>query len=158
MSRRPLLAGRGKQRIVVGLLGDQRVAYVLVGATNVVVFMVLFVLAYGTLGDDIGYMGCLVSAYVLAILCAFALHRYFVFKVRGQVWGDLLRFTLVNLGTLAINAVLLPVLVELAGLPVLPAQVLAVVVTVVLNYFGHRHFSFRRAAPLASADEEPTSD
>ena len=49
------------------------------------------------------------------MLCAFVLHRRFVFRVRGGVWLDLARFELVNLGALAANAVVLPILVEWAG-------------------------------------------
>jgi putative flippase GtrA len=126
------------------VIRDHRTAYVLVGAANAVIFIAVFSLGYLLLGPYVGYMACLVGAYAVAILCAFGLHRKFVFKVRGQVWTDLWRFTLVNLSSLAINSALLPLLVEVAGLPVVPAQVLATFVTIVLNYFGHLRFSFRR--------------
>ena len=43
-----------------------------------------------------------------------------------------------------LNAVLLPLLVEVVHLPVLPAQVLALGLVVVTSYFGHALISFRR--------------
>jgi putative flippase GtrA len=73
------------------------------------------------------------------------MHRRFVFRVRGHVLRDLVRFESVYLTALGINAVALPVLVEL-GLPRIPAQTIIVAFTMLLNYFGHRHFSFRRGA------------
>jgi putative flippase GtrA len=138
------------------VIRDQRTAYVLVGAANAVIFLAVFSLGYQVVGQYVGYMACLVGAYAIAILCAFGLHRRFVFKVRGQVWTDLWRFTLVNLSSLAINSALLPLLVEIVGLPVIPAQVLATCVTVVLNYVGHLQFSFRRShQPEPDRELEP---
>lgn len=127
------------------LVRDQRVAFVLVGAGNTLLSLVWFALAYQLFGRAIGYMGALVVAYVLGVLCGFVLHRTFVFRVRGRVWGDLVRFTSVHVGALAANAAMLPLAVEVAGLPVVPAQALVMVVTVVGSYLGHRWFSFRRA-------------
>lgn len=126
------------------LVRDQRVSFVLVGGVNTLLSLVWFVAAYELFGRWIGYMGALVVAYTLGIMGGFVLHRTFVFRVRGRVWSDLLRFTTVNLGALTANAALLPLAVEVVGLPVVPAQVLVMVVTVVGSYLGHRWFSFRR--------------
>ena len=67
-------------------------------------------------------MASLLISHVIGVLCAFVLHRRFVFRVRGHVWLDLARFWSVNLAALGVNAVLLPLFVELAGLPVILAQ------------------------------------
>jgi putative flippase GtrA len=80
------------------------------------------------------------------VLVAFVLYRYAVFRVRGHVLSDLWRFATVYLSSLAVNLVLLPVLVEFAHLPVLLAQALIVFVTAVMNWLGHKHFSFRRSS------------
>ena len=122
----------------------QKVLFLIVGATNLLIGLAWFALLHVLLGDQVGYMGTLVLAYAAAILCAFALHRRFVFQVRGQVWVDLFRFTLVQLVALSINAVTLPFMIEVAGLPVLPAQLASAAVVVVFSYFGHLLFSFRR--------------
>ncbi len=58
---------------------------------------------------------------------------------------DFVRFWSVYLTTLGINAVALPVLVEL-GVPRIQAQAIIIVFTSLLSYFGHRHFTFRRGA------------
>ena len=65
--------------------------------------------------------------------------------------SDLWRFETVYLSALAVNFVLLPVLVELAHLPVLLAQALIVFVTSVMSWVGHKHYSFRRTDPPRSS-------
>jgi putative flippase GtrA len=88
------------------------------------------------------------------VLCAFVLYRTFVFVVHGHVLRDLVRFEMVNLTALGINALLLPLLVELAHWPVLVAQLSIVSVTVIVSFFGHRGFSFRRS----TADHRHTAE
>lgn len=130
------------------LVRDQRIAFLLVGGFNTANGFVVFVLFHLLLGDGlVRYMGALLCSHVVAVLCAFVLHRRFVFRVRGHVWLDLARFEAVNLGALGVNAVLLPFFVEVVGTPVVWGQLLAGGITVVGSYAGHTLFSFRRPTP-----------
>ena len=126
------------------LIKDRRVAFLMVGITNTAVGFGWFVLFDLTIGRLWGYMVTLLFAHIAAVLCAFILYRKFVFRVRGHVWIDLARFELVYLAALAVNAVLLPILVEFAHLQPIVAQALIVFVTTLISYFGHSRFSFRR--------------
>jgi putative flippase GtrA len=126
------------------VIGDQRVAFLLVGGFNTLLGFGWFVLFLHLAGPAVGYMGALALSHVAAVLCAFVLHRRFVFRVRGRVLLDLARFELVNLGALGANALLLPLFVEVVGLPVVAAQVVATAISIVTTYMGHRAFSFRR--------------
>jgi putative flippase GtrA len=116
-----------------------------VGAFNTLLGATFFVALELTLGRVVGYMIVLLIAHVLSVLCAFVLHRRLVFRVTGNVLVDLVRFETVYLGGLGINAILLPVLVEIAQLPVILSQFLIVSVTALVSFFGHKHFSFRRS-------------
>lgn len=127
-----------------GLLGRREVAFLVVGGVNTLVGLLAFAVLERTLGDTIGYLGALVLAYAVGIAVGFVLHRRFVFKVRGQVLVDLVRYVGVQAVALGLNAAILPVLVEAAHLPVLPAQVVALGLVVVTTYFGHALVSFRR--------------
>ena len=129
---------------LTSLLRDQRVAYLAVGGINTGLGFGFFVLFQLLLGDTIGYMGCLVLAYAPALVIAFFLHRRFVFRVQGHLVRDFGRFVLVNLSALGINAVLLPLFHEVVGLPVIAAQLVAMIVTVTSSFFAHRMFSFAR--------------
>jgi len=126
------------------IIKDRRVAFVIVGGVNTIVGFGWFTLFMFLLERWIGYMGVLVLAQVVSVLCAFVLYRRFVFHVRGHVIRDLLRFSMVYVVAFAVNAVLLPLLVEVAHMPVLLAQALIVFVTTVVSYLGHRYFSFAR--------------
>lgn len=141
--------GTGPDGPLLRFIKDRRVAFLIVGGVNTVVGFLWFVLFQVTIGQLWGYMATLVFSHIASVLCAFYLHRRFVFRVRGHVWRDLARFEVVQLGAFGINLVALPLLVEVAGLGPIVAQAVVVFVTVTLSYFAHRHFSFRRKEPRA---------
>lgn len=127
-----------------GLLSDERVRFVGVGGFNTAFAFVVFAVLQATIGHRVNYMVVLVLAHVIGVLEAFVLYRWTVFQVRGSVLRDLARFESVYLVALAVNAALLPLLVEFGHLPVILAQAVIVVVTSVLSFIGHKNFSFRR--------------
>jgi putative flippase GtrA len=57
---------------------------------------------------------------------------------------DFARFVTVYAVSIGINAVVLPVLVEVVGVPPVLAQAVVVLITTLLSFVGHRTFSFRR--------------
>ena len=122
---------------------DQRVAFLSIGAVNTGVGFLCFAGFLALLGQQ-RYMATLVCAHIVSVLIAFVLYRYVVFRVRGHLLRDLWRFETVYLVALAVNLVLLPLLVQLGHLPVLLAQALILVVTALISWVGHKHFSFRR--------------
>lgn len=128
---------------------DRRLAFLLVGGVNTVVGALWFVLFDHLVGSWWGnrghYLG-LVLTYVCAVLCAFVLHRTLVFRVRGRVWGDLVRYSSVSVTAFGVNVVLLGLLVDGAGWRPVPAQLLITLVTTVVSWVGHNTFSFRRPA------------
>lgn len=145
------------------LISDQRVAFLLVGGVNTAVGAAWFILFQHVVQERLGYMVVLLCAHVTSVLCAFVLYRYLVFRVRGHVLRDLLRFELINLTSLVINAAILPVLVEVVHWPVLFSQLMIVGITMLVSFFGHRGFSFHRSAddhaetPIPLSDPQQTS-
>ncbi|BAV41919.1 GtrA family protein [Mycobacterium ulcerans] len=137
---------------LIRLFRDQRVAFLVVGGINTVVGFAIFVACSESVGQFVDHRfgkvaGSLVTlgiTHVLSVLFAFVMHRRFVFHVRGHVLRDLARFESVYLTSLGMNAVALPVLVEM-GIPRITAQAVIIAVSTFLSYFGHRHFSFRRS-------------
>lgn len=139
-----LPGGTGPDGPLLRIVKDRRVAFLAIGVVNTAVGFGWFVLFDLTIGQVWGYMVTLLFAHVASVLCAFVLHRRFVFRVRGHVWVDLMRFETVYLVALGVNALLLPLLVEFGGLEPIFAQALIVFVTTLISYFGHSRFSFRR--------------
>jgi putative flippase GtrA len=123
------------------LLHREEVRFLIVGVINTVV-------GYGLFAVFLLFFGYLVSlylSYAVAVSLAFVLHRRFTFRVRGNVLIDFVRFVGVYVVSLAVNSVVLPVLVELVGMHPLVAQGVALVITTLISYFGHKWFSFRRS-------------
>lgn len=128
------------------LIRDQRIAFLLVGVANTAIGTSWFILFLYLIRPLAGYMVVLLCAHIASVLCAFILYRYLVFRVRGHVLLDLLRFETVNLASLGMNAAMLPFLVEVFHWRVLFSQFAILGATMVVSFFGHRSFSFRRSA------------
>lgn len=143
-------------RAMVGAaLGRREIRFLLVGGTNTLIGLAAYAVLYTLWGRQIHYLGALVLAYAVGISIGFWLQRRLVFRVTGSVLLDFARYTGVQAIMLSVNAVLLPLLVEKAGVPALPAQVVAQGVMVVVTYLCHSLFSFRRARlhePISEAE------
>jgi putative flippase GtrA len=145
---------------LIRLVHDQRVAFLVVGGINTVVGFGIFVACSVTVGHFVdsrfgaiaGSLATISLSHVLSVLFAFVMHRRFVFRVRGHVLRDLVRFESVYLTTFGLNAVGLTMLVEL-GVHRIPAQAIVFLPTLLLNYLGHRYFSFRRSGAAAQTGE-----
>lgn len=139
--------------LVDRLLGDQRVRFLLVGGTNTVVgYLVYSALTLWVFhGLRFGYLISLAISYGAAIVLAFVLYRRFVFTVTGNVVQDFLRFVTVYLLAIGVNAVLLPLFVEVLHVHPLLAQLIVLVITTLMSFFGHRTFSFRRPGEIDPA-------
>lgn len=122
---------------------DQRVAFVLVGGANTAFSTGLFI-AVAWLYPNLPSPVVLSIAFVVSLVAVFFVYRTLVFRVRGHFWLDLGRFTLVNLTMFFTNMVLLLVAHEMLGYPQIPSQIVITCGTVIINYFGHKYFSFRR--------------
>lgn len=133
-----------RRSLLTRLFADQRVAFLAVGIFNTAFGFTVFTVLQLTLGRVVHYLIVLALSHAIGVLEAFILYRRRVFKVRGNVLVDLLRFESVNVGTLIVNAILLPVLVEVVGLAVIPAQGIVILANGLISFLGHRHFSFRR--------------
>lgn len=140
------------------IIKDQRVAFILVGGANTAFSTALFI-AIAWFNPGLPSPVVLSIAFVVSLIAVFFVYRKLVFRVKGHFWLDLGRFTLVNLTMFFTNMVLLLVAHEVLGYPQIPAQIAITCVTVIINYFGHKYFSFRRSPESVSpkkATEEST--
>jgi len=153
---------QGEPGPLLRLVRNQRIAFLLVGGFNTAVGFSLFVFFDFTVGRWVdeninriaGSLVTLACAHVVAVLIAFVMYRRFVFRVRGHIGRDLLRFQAVYLVSTGINAIVLPILVQL-GVDRILAQLMILVVTVLVSYFGHKYFSFRRSKTDSPAEYLP---
>jgi putative flippase GtrA len=150
----PVDDGLPRPGLLLRLFRDQRVAFLLVGGLNTVISLAAFT-ALNRFVHIWGGDAAVLGSQLIAIPCAFVLHRRFVFRVIGHVLRDLGRFALVNAIPISVNLAVLPILTKGFGVPVLTGQVSFTVVWVIGSYFLHRGFSFRRT--VAESSKTPGS-
>ena len=142
-------------------LADERVRFLAVGGFNTAFGYLIFVLADLSIGRAIRDAGSpvwasiasLLTSQIIASIPAFYLYRRLVFKVSGNVVRDFVRFQSVYIVPITLNLFALPLLVWL-GVNALLAQAFIVCVNVVINYLGHKYFSFRRKP----VEADPSAD
>ncbi|MEV6138730.1 GtrA family protein [Nocardia sp. NPDC051990] len=122
----------------------QELAFAVVGGVNTALGMGLTVMWLAILGASVPPAVAVVLAYAISIVIAFVLHRTLVFRVRGHLVRDFIRFVGVNSGGLLMNMALLSLAVSVLHLPSKPSAVVVMGVVAVASYFGHRYISFRR--------------
>src|SRR5665647_2590148 len=145
---------RGVPPDILRVLDHQMLRFAMVGVVNSVFAFGVFTGLQLTIGTHVHYLVILLIAHVVSVLEAYVLQRWLVFRVSGRWWRDLARFWSVYLVALAINLVALPLLVEIAHVPVLPAQALVLLGTALGTYVAHRGFTFRRARDTLGADAD----
>jgi putative flippase GtrA len=120
---------------------NEQIRYLAVAGSTTLVYLGLL----AALLTVLPYMLAILVAQAVIISVAFPTYRRLIFRSTRPWRQDLPRFVGVRAGGFLAGVVATPLLVELVGMPPLPAQVLAVVVVAVLSYLGHRFISFRTA-------------
>lgn len=122
---------------------NEKFRYLIIGAYNTFIGYGVFALLWMLFGQSFHYIVILAISHIISVTNAFFAYRILVFRKKGAVRGDFLRFNMVYLGAFLFNILALPVLIEGANLRPLVAQALVVIVTVITSYLLHRRFSFR---------------
>lgn len=137
---------------ITGLLRHYQVRYLLVAGSTSLGYILLMALLNKAAG--LHYMWAIVIAQIITICTAFWFYRGFVFRSKGSVWGDFLRFLSIWMTGAIAGIIGTPFLVEVFGLDPVFAQVLAIIIVAVFSFLGHTFFSFRdRDTKL---DKEPS--
>jgi putative flippase GtrA len=130
-------------RLVLALLRDRRVRYVIVGGIAAGVYYVPFAAIWLLSGGRVPYLvDAVISNFICAVL-TFPLYRGGVFGSNAPLLSSFLRFYLVCLWSLVFTLVGLPLLVEVAGVPVLLAQAILIVLNPLINYQVNKFWTFR---------------
>ena len=116
--------------------------FLLVGAWNTAFGYLAFVGLYAALGRRVHYLLVLVLAQVMAVTNAYLSYKWGVFRTKGYVWGEYLRFWTVYLYTFAANFILLPLFVQRLHLGPILAQGILTALGALAGYLGHSRFTF----------------
>lgn len=140
MSDKRLLA-RLKQRL---RQRERPIRFVLAGAANTVFGLTLFpVLLW--LSDYLHrhYMIGLVVSQAFSIVFAFLTYRMGVFRSQANIFREFWAFSTFYCASFALNLAALPILVQGAGIPPIPAQFGFSLAMMIGSYFWHTYVTFR---------------
>ncbi|MEU8198227.1 GtrA family protein [Microbispora amethystogenes] len=131
------------RRVLSAALDRRRVLYLGSGAMSAGVYYAVLGVQLAALGRRVPYPVLLVTSQFVASVVVYPWYRLMVFRVSGSSWvlGHL-RFYAVGLSFLAASVTGVPLMVELAGIPIMVAQALVIVVNVPLGYVVHRLWTF----------------
>jgi putative flippase GtrA len=120
-------------------LAQQLVRFAVVGVSNTALSWSLY-----ALGVKLGvwYPVAAAASFAVGAINGYTLNRVWTFRAGEFSAGRLARYVCVQAGALSANVVVLVVLVELAGVPRLPGQFVALAVVSVLNFTATRRFAF----------------
>lgn len=146
------------------LLKIQQLRYLVVGGLNTALSYGLYVLFLWVL-DAVDfrwdYIAATAASWLLSNITSFFLQRTFVFRAADAGLGlrDFARFTSVTLASFGANLALGAISVELLGFTgrteKMISQLVITGVLVIVTYFLHRGFSFRRSTPVPDAPPVP---
>jgi putative flippase GtrA len=114
----------------------------IVGASGYVLNLAVYALCVHPLGIDYRFSAAL--AFLAAVTNNFWWNRHWTFKATaGRAGFQAARFLLVSLAAFGLGLLMLQFLVEVAGLPKVPAQAIAVLLAMPANFLGNRLWTFR---------------
>ena len=117
-----------------------------VGASGYAINLIVFAGLTGGLG--VHHIAAAVGAFCVAVSSNFFWNRHWTFgATEGHAGFQAARFFTVSVAGLGVNLAVLAVLVDLAGVPELPAQALAVAVAMPVNFIGNKLWTFDSGGP-----------
>jgi putative flippase GtrA len=131
-------------RPATAMLNDRRVRYILAGGVSSVTYYAIFAAGWLLFPQQLSYLIVMIVANLLTATVTYPLYRIGVHQVAGPWLRGFGRFYLTCLWALLFGLLGLPLLVEVAGLPVLLAQVIVIIIWPVLNYQLQKYWVFKR--------------
>jgi putative flippase GtrA len=124
---------------------DKKMRFLIAGGVNTLVGLSVYPLLYLWL-EPLGwnYIKILLLAQVICITFSFISNKYFVFKTKGNIQKEYVKFFLFHGFYLALNLVCLPVLVEKAGINPIISQTLFSIAIIISSYFWHNFITFKK--------------
>jgi putative flippase GtrA len=141
----------------------EKIRYLAVGVWNTVFSYALFWVAVKTLSGpleaatqlDTTAVAVVLqwSCWVIAVVQSTVTMKYFAFRSKGNLGPQILRAYFIYLPAQGLSTLILWGSMQLLGLSAPVGQLLAVFVTTIFSYFGHKYFTFR--VPLEVGEVPP---
>jgi putative flippase GtrA len=125
------------------VFNTQEVRFLIAGGWNTLFGYAVYAIPYYFLHKWVHYMVIAVVGNVFAITMAYVTHKFFVFRTKGNVLREYVKFIGVYGVTTVIGLTALPFCVEILKFSPYIAPLFILVVTTVISFLGHKYFSFK---------------
>lgn len=134
------------QKALRNLIGqhEKKVRFLIAGGVNTLVGLSVYPILFIVLQPvGFGYMEVLFLAQVICITFSFISNKYFVFKTKGNIRKEYIKFFMFYGFYLALNIVCLPFMVEVIRIAPIIAQTIFSIAIIVTSYFWHNFITFK---------------
>lgn len=135
--------GPEKPGLILRLLRDERLRYLITGGIAAVIFYSVFLALYFTVGNRIPYVGLVLIANTACAFFTFRMYRDGVFRSDTAIVPGFLRFYVLGLTSLIGSATIVPLLVEVASVPVTIAPIIYIAMQPLIFYPINKFWVFR---------------
>lgn len=123
---------------------QKKLRFLFAGLVNTCVGLATYpILYFGLHPYGFGYIQILVLAQFICITISFISNKYFVFKSKGKMKYEYIKFFAFHGLFFSLNLIVLPILVEVMKLNPMLAQTIFSVLIIVTSYFWHNSFTFK---------------
>ena len=121
----------------------KKVRYLMAGGLNTAVGLGMYPFLYIAIGKHFGYMGILVISQIICVTFSFFVNKFFVFRTKGNISAEYLKFFTFHLAYLILNILGLPIMVELLDMNPIIAQTIFAMCIAITSYFWHNIITFK---------------
>jgi len=122
---------------------ETKVRFLLVGALNTAVGLSVFPLLFFLITpEEFQYLYILIISHLICISFSFVTIKLLVFQTSGNYMSEIRKFILFHILNFLMNLVMLPLLVEVAGMHPVWAQTLFTSAIIMTSYFWHSRITF----------------
>ncbi len=134
-----------REKIQQIYLGHQKkFRFLLAGIVNTAVGLATYPILYWLLHPNgLGYIEILIIAQVICVTFSFISNKYFVFKSKGNLRDEYIKFFTFHGLCFFVNLLVLPVLVEFMKFNPMIAQTIFSILIIVTSYFWHNLITFK---------------
>jgi len=130
----------------ISIRHGKKIRFLIAGMVNTAVGLAVYPILYLVFEPmGMGYIQVLIIAQVLCISFSFVSNKYFVFKTKGNLRKEYLKFFAFHGFYFALNLVCLPILVEAFKINPIVSQTGFAIAVIVTSYFWHNSVTFKSA-------------
>ena len=125
---------------------EKKIRFLIVGGVNTIVGLSIYPLLFIALSPfGIGYLQVLILAQIPSVTFSFITNKYFVFRTKGNLKKEYLKFFTFYGFYFFLNMICLPIFVEILKINPIISQTLFSIAIIVTSYFWHNAITFKQS-------------